>query len=60
VEDPKAPAAARALASNSILDRAYDKPPRVPGTAIARSARDLTDEEPMAIIASQPDAATEH
>jgi hypothetical protein len=62
MRNPKAPPAARALASNSILDRAYGKPGQSLTTTIsARSARELTDEELMAIVAAgAAAAATEH
>ena len=59
MRDPKAPAAARALASNSILDRAFGKPAQAVSTTIsARSARELTDDELMAIIAGGAAVAT--
>ena len=59
MRDPKAPAAARALASNSILDRAFGKPAQAVSTTItARSARELTDEELLAIVAGGAAVAT--
>jgi hypothetical protein len=59
MRNPKAPPAARALASNSILDRAYGKPGQALSTTIsARSPRDMTDEELMAIVAAGAAAAT--
>jgi Family of unknown function (DUF5681) len=61
MRDPKAPPAARALASNSILDRAFGKPAQAVSTTIsARSAHEMTDEELMAIIAAGTAATTEH
>jgi hypothetical protein len=61
MRDTKAPPAARALASNSILDRAHGKPPQAVSTTIsARSPRELSDEELTAIIASRTEAITEH
>ena len=59
MRDMKAPAAARALASNSILDRAFGKPAQALTTTIsARSVHELTDEELMAIAAGGAAAAT--
>ena len=65
MRNKKAPAAARALASNSILDRGYGKPPQSLEAKINRgSIREMTDEELMAIAASdEPEDAetpTEH
>ena len=64
MKDKQAPAAARALASNSILDRAYGKPPQTLNANVAnRPARDMTDTELLAIAASEPleaDPPTEH
>ena len=62
MQDKKAPAAARALASNSILDRAYGKPPQTLNANVAsRPVRELSDAELMAIAASEPEAPpTEH
>jgi hypothetical protein len=57
MRDAKASGAARALAANSLLDRAYGKPPQL-NTASApefRRAVDMTDEELERIIAgAQP------
>ena len=64
MSDTKAPAAARALASNSILDRAYGKPPQTLNANIAnRPAREMSDAELLAIAASDPveaDPPTHH
>jgi hypothetical protein len=55
MRDTKAPAAARALASNSILDRAFGKPAQALTTTIsARSVHELSDEELMAIRPAVP------
>jgi Family of unknown function (DUF5681) len=52
MKDPKAPPAARVLASNSILDRAYGKAPQTLNANVAsRPVRDMTDAELLAIIA---------
>jgi Family of unknown function (DUF5681) len=52
MRDPKAPPAARALACNSILDRAYGKPSQTLNANVAnRPAREMTDAELMAIAA---------
>ena len=51
MQDMKAPDSARALASNSILDRAYGKPAQTLNTSVTgRSANELSDEELVAII----------
>jgi len=61
MRDIKAPPAARATACNSILDRAYGKPPQALSTTIsARSPHELSDQELMAIIAGGAAATTEH
>jgi hypothetical protein len=62
MQDKKAPAAARALASNSILDRAYGKPPQTLNANVAsRPVRDMSDAELIAIAASKPQTSqTEH
>jgi hypothetical protein len=62
MQDKKAPAAARALASNSILDRAYGKPPQTLNANVgSRPVRDMSDAELLAIAASEPDTKpTEH
>jgi Family of unknown function (DUF5681) len=56
MKDPKAPPAARVLASNSILDRAYGKAPQTLNANVAnRPVREMTDGELLAIIAgSEP------
>jgi hypothetical protein len=55
MKDPKAPAAARVLASNSILDRAYGKAPQTLNANIAnRPVREMTDAELMAIAGREP------
>ena len=62
MRDKKAPAAARAMASNSILDRAYGRPPQTVNANVAqRPVNDMTDAELLAIAASEPDAPeTQH
>jgi hypothetical protein len=62
MRDKKAPPAARALASNSILDRAYGRPPQTVNANVAsRPAREMSDVELLAIAASQPlTTQTEH
>jgi hypothetical protein len=62
MQDKKAPAAARALASNSILDRAYGRPPQTLNANVAtRPVREMSDAELMAIAASEPHTTqTEH
>ena len=62
MRNPKAPPAARALASNSILDRAYGKPGQALSATIStRSPRDMTDEELLGIVAAgAATATTEH
>jgi hypothetical protein len=62
MRDKKAPAAARALASNSILDRAYGRPPQTLNANVAsRPVREMSDAELMAIAASEPQTTqTEH
>jgi hypothetical protein len=46
MQDPKAPAAARTVASNSILDRGYGRPLQTLNTNVdSRPARELTDAE---------------
>ena len=53
MRDESAPPAARAAASNSILDRGYGRPPQMLTASIgSRRADDLTDDELLAIIAS--------
>jgi len=55
MRDKKAPAAARAMASNSILDRAYGRPPQTVNANVAhRPVHDMTDAELLAIAASEP------
>src|SRR5215510_8874841 len=55
MRDRKAPAAARAMASNSILDRAFGRPPQTVNANVAhRPPRDMTDTELLAIAASEP------
>jgi hypothetical protein len=47
----KAPAAARAAAANSIIDRGYGRPAQtVQATVTRTSASEMTDEELMAIV----------
>jgi hypothetical protein len=62
MQDKKAPAAARAFASNSILDRAYGRPPQTLNANVAsRPVREMSDAELMAIAASEPHTTqTEH
>src|SRR5262249_16629445 len=50
MRDKKAPAAARAMASNSILDRGYGKPPQMLSATVTarRQVRDMSDAEIMA------------
>jgi hypothetical protein len=61
MRNTKAPPAARVTASNSILDRAYGKPPQALSTTIsARSVSDLTDEELLEIIKDASEVTTEH
>src|SRR5262249_31118094 len=62
MRDEKAPPAARALASNSILDRAYGRPPQtVNANVSSRPARDMSDAEWLAIAASEQEKAqTQH
>jgi phytoene/squalene synthetase len=62
MKDEKAPPAARALASNSILDRAYGKPPQTLNANVAsRPVREMSDAELMAIAGSESEAVpTEH
>jgi hypothetical protein len=52
MRNTKAPAAARALASNSILDRGYGKPAQTIDASLnRRSPEEMTDEELLAIAA---------
>jgi hypothetical protein len=53
MNNPKATAAARAMAADRILDRAYGKPPQLTTTDAGqfRRACDLSDDELAAIIA---------
>ena len=64
MRDGKAPAAARAMASNSILDRGYGKPPQTLNANVAsRPMQDITDAELLAIAGSEPmepKSPTEH
>jgi Family of unknown function (DUF5681) len=62
MRDKEAPAAARALASNSILDRAYGRPQQTVNANVAsRPVREMSDAELLAIAASEAEAApTEH
>src|SRR5262245_6808876 len=61
MRDKKAPAAARAMACNSILDRGYGRPFQAVSTTIsARSVNELSDQELMAIIAGGAATTTEH
>jgi hypothetical protein len=62
MRDTKAPPAARALASNSILDRAYGRPPQTVNANVAsRPVREMSDAELLAIAASEPEEApTQH
>ena len=64
MRDKKAPPAARAMASNSILDRAYGKPPQTLNANVAsRPIHEMTDAELLTIAASEPvepDPPTEH
>jgi Family of unknown function (DUF5681) len=62
MQDPNAPPAARAMASNSILDRAYGKPPQTLNANVAnRPVRDMTDADLLVIAASEPaEPVTEH
>src|SRR5262249_5316522 len=47
MRNKKAPAAARAMASNSILDRGYGKPPQMLSATVTarRQVRDMSDAE---------------
>jgi hypothetical protein len=56
MNDPKATAAARAMAAEKLLDRGYGRPPQLAAVAVSdnRDVRDLTDEELLRIIASHP------
>jgi hypothetical protein len=55
MRDEKAAPAARAMASNSILDRAYGKPPQTLNANVAnRPIRDMTDADLLMIAASEP------
>jgi hypothetical protein len=64
MRDKRAPPAARAMASNSILDRAYGKPPQTLNANVAnRPVNDMTDAELLAIAGSEPiepESQTEH
>jgi hypothetical protein len=64
MRDKRAPPAARAMASNSILDRAYGKPPQTLHASVAnRPVREMTDAELLAIAGSEPiepEPPTEH
>src|SRR5262245_58613227 len=62
MQDEKAPPAARALASNSILDRAYGKPPQTLNANVAnRPVREMSDTELLVIASSEPaPPPTEH
>jgi hypothetical protein len=62
MRDKNAPPAARALASNSILDRAYGRPPQTVNANVAsKSVRDMSDAELLAIAAGEPEEApTQH
>jgi hypothetical protein len=64
MRDKKAPAAARAMASNSILDRGYGKPPQTLNASLAnRPMQDMSDAELLAIAGSEPiepESPTEH
>jgi Family of unknown function (DUF5681) len=62
MRDKKAPPAARALASNSILDRAYGRPPQTVNANVAsKPVRDMSDAELLAIAASESEEApTQH
>jgi hypothetical protein len=64
MRDKRAPPAARAMASNSILDRAYGKPPQTLNANVAnRPVGDMTDAELLAIAGSEPiepEPPTEH
>src|SRR4051812_42963990 len=62
MRDKKAPSAARALASNSILDRAYGRPPQTLNANVAsRPVREMSDAELLAIAATEAEATpTEH
>jgi uncharacterized protein DUF5681 len=65
MRDPKAPPAARAMASNSILDRAFGRPPQTVDARIShRAVRDMSDAELLAIAASEQESEapteTEH
>ena len=62
MRDKKAPPAARAMASNSILDRAYGKPPQTLNANVAsRPIHDMTDADLLTIAASEPsEPVTEH
>jgi hypothetical protein len=56
MRNTKAPAAARALASNSILDRGYGKPAQTIDASLNRRApEEMTDEELLAIAAGAKD-----
>src|SRR5215467_10831404 len=62
MRDPKAPPAARAMASNSILDRAFGRPPQTVNANVAsRPVREMSDAELLAIAASEPEEVpTQH
>jgi hypothetical protein len=52
IRDPKAPAAARVAACNTILDRGYGRPAQtVHATTLRKTVEELTDEELMIIAA---------
>ena len=67
MNDPKATATARAMATDRILDRAYGRAPQAIGLSVggvgARPIADYSDEELSAIIAAAqaatPEAACE-
>src|SRR5262245_36238101 len=57
MRDPKSPPAARALASNSILDRGYGKPAQTIDANLQRKSHDeMTDAELLAIAAGADDS----
>ena len=62
MRDKNAPPAARALASNSILDRGYGRPPQTVNANVAsRPVREMSDAELLAIAAAEPEEApTQH
>jgi hypothetical protein len=57
MRDKAAPPAARAMASNAILDRGYGRPAQTVNANITQKpTRDMTDEELMAIVVGADDS----